>query len=331
MSVKKTGIVFGMGYDPWINLAAEEFLLQRLGPDEAMLYLWQNQHTVVVGRHQNAWRECHVARLEGDGGKLARRLSGGGAVYHDLGNLNFTFLLPKQAYDLHRQLKVILSAARAVGVEAEFSGRNDILALGRKFSGNAFYHGQRSSYHHGTILIDVDMGVLANYLNVPAEKMTAKGVASVKSRVINLRELVPTLSIEDMKSALARAFVAEYGGSGEEYSLGEFTDTAEFTALYAKYSSWDFRLGKSPDFDITYETRFPWGGIEIGLTVSGGVVEGARIYSDAMEAELIEPMADSLLGTSFARACLAERLLLLSKGHSSPLIAEVAAWLQGES
>jgi len=331
MTVKKTSIVNATGYDPYVNLAAEELLLNRLAPDEAMLYLWQNQHTVVVGRNQNAWRECHVENLHSDSGRLARRLSGGGAVYHDLGNLNFTFLLSKQAYDLHRQLKVIVNAAREVGIQAEFSGRNDILAGGRKFSGNAFYHGQNSSYHHGTILVDVDMSRLANYLNVPSAKMTTKGVSSVQSRVVNLREFVPALSIPDMKLALIKSFVAEYGGGGEQYSLADFMDTTEFKDLHDKYSSWDFRFGKSPHFDTTYETRFPWGGIEIGLAVTGGVVKAARIYSDAMESGSIELMADSLLGCHFERAHLALRLQEISRLHNSPLVAEVATWLKNEA
>ena len=330
MPVTSTRIVRATGYDPWANLAAEEFLLHRLSSSEATLFLWQNQNTVVVGRHQNAWRECQVEKLQAEGGKLARRLSGGGAVYHDLGNLNFTFILPKQDYDLHRQLKVILSAAREVGVQAEFSGRNDILAAGRKFSGNAFYHGSHSSYHHGTILVDVDMAKLSTYLNVPAAKMTTKGVSSVQSRVINLRELVPTLTIEAMKAALSHAFTEEYGVSVEQHSLAEFMGTAEYNALYEKYSSWEFRLGKSPQFDISYETRFPWGGIEIGLRVNNGVVSETKIYSDAMEAWLIEPIALSLMGTPFSGATLGERLEALSRHYNSPLISDIALWLQSE-
>jgi len=327
MSAMRTCIVLAQNCDPWENLAVEELLLNRVSPDEAVLYLWQNQHTVVVGRNQNAWRECHVDKLEADGGKLARRLSGGGAVYHDLGNLNFTFLVPRSVYDLHRQLSVILSAARSVGVEAEFSGRNDILAEGRKFSGNAFYHGRNSSYHHGTLLIDVDMSVLGNYLNVPAQKMTSKGVTSVKSRVINLRELVPTLSIDAMKEALIRSFIAEYGGEGESYNLADYKGSDQFRTLYAKYSSWDWRLGNSPRFDVTYETRFPWGGVELGLTVKNGMVSHAKIYSDAMEADLIESMANSLVGSIFELTHLARHLHALAVALGAPIVTEVAEWL----
>jgi len=326
----RTRLVLATGYDPWENLALEELLLNSVSPDEIVLYLWQNQHTVVVGRNQNAWRECHVDRLQQDGGKLARRLSGGGAVYHDLGNLNFTFLMPRGTYDLHRQLGVILHAARAVGVEAEFSGRNDILAEGRKFSGNAFYHGQNSSYHHGTILLDVDLSVLGNYLNVPVQKMTSKGVASVKARVINLNELVPTLSVDMMKEALIKSFSEEYGGEGESYTLANYKDTDQFRALYAKYSSWDWQLGNSPRFDVTYETRFPWGGIELGLTVKNGMVSQAKIYSDAMEADLILALAESLLGLAFEKTSLTEHLRTLPLAAQNNIIIDIAAWMERE-
>ena len=324
----KTSIVLAESFDPWQNLALEELLLSKVADDEAILYLWQNQHTVVVGRHQNAWRECHVEKLETDGGKLARRFSGGGAVYQDLGNLNFTFIVPKAAYDLHRQLKVILGAAREVGVDAEFSGRNDILAEGRKFSGNAFYHGRRASYHHGTILVDVDMTVLQNYLNVPVQKMASKGVTSVKSRVINLRELVPNLTIEQVKDAMRRAFIIEYGGTGDLVDIDRLTQAPESTMLYDKYSSWEWRLGKSPKFDVTLETRFPWGGVELCLMVSAGKIQAAKIFSDAMEAELIEPMADSLAGLTYDRSEMCEALQNLAKIHKNSIISDVAEWVK---
>jgi len=324
----KTSVIYADTFDPWQNLALEELLLQQVEDDEVILYLWQNQHTVVVGRNQNAWKECHVSKLEADGGKLARRLSGGGAVYHDLGNLNFTFIMPKPVYDLERQLSVILEAVRALGVSAEFSGRNDILAEGRKFSGNAFYHGQRASYHHGTLLVSVDMAVLPTYLNVPQQKMASKGVQSVRSRVINLCELIPNLTIEHTKEAMRQAFVKEYGGTGHIRSSGSLASTTDFKELTAKYASWEWRLGKSPAFDTTYETRFPWGGVEIGLMVRNGHVVDAKVYSDAMEAHLWEPMAQSLVGVAYNQDTMASALQALSETLSEPLVLEVAEWLK---
>ncbi|MBT9154004.1 MAG: Lipoate-protein ligase A [Firmicutes bacterium] len=314
-------------FDPYYNLALEELLLSHLGERQCVLYLWQNQRTVVIGRHQNAWRECLVDRIETAGGRIARRLSGGGAVYHDLGNLNFTFLVPREAYDLHRQLKVILTAVRELGIEAEFSGRNDILAAGRKFSGNAFYHGQQASFHHGTILLDVDLSILQDYLNVPPQKLAAKGVASVKSRVINLRELVPGLTIEHLKTAMQRAFLAEYGGGGEVMALEPLTTTPEFIFLMDKYASWDWRLGKTPAFDVIHETRFPWGGIELGLVVVGGKVTDAKIFSDAMDVDVIDAMVKSLIGIAYSRQAASNALSELANYTLNPLTREVAEWL----
>ena len=171
---------------PYGNLAREACLLEAVGVGECILYLWQNQRTVVIGRNQNAWKECRIEQLEADGGHLVRRLSGGGAVYHDLGNLNFTFLVREEDYDVSRQLEVLVGAVNRLGIHAEKTGRNDVTVDGRKISGNAFYRADGHCYHHGTILIDVDKASLSAYLNVSAAKLRSKGVDSVKARVANL-------------------------------------------------------------------------------------------------------------------------------------------------
>ncbi len=147
-------IIYGTGFNPWYNLAVEKRLF-RLGYDGVILYIWQNANTVVIGKNQNAWRECDLAAMEKDDVRLARRESGGGAVFHDLGNLNFTFLVPNELYDVRRQLAVIQRAVAVFGLETEQSGRNDLLLTenGCKFSGNAFQRSATHSLHHGTILI----------------------------------------------------------------------------------------------------------------------------------------------------------------------------------
>lgn len=177
--------------DPYKNLALEAWLFEN-GRQDVWLYLWQNQHTVVIGRNQNAWKECRLSALEADGGKLARRGSGGGAVYHDVGNLNFTFILPRDVYDLRRQLGVILAAMERLGIPARFTGRNDLVTQdGAKFSGNAFQFSAHTALHHGTILVAADMGALSQYLAPSKAKLAAKGVDSVRSRVCNLNTLRP--------------------------------------------------------------------------------------------------------------------------------------------
>ena len=155
--IEKVAVCHSESFDPYYNLAIEEVLLESVQQGESILYLWQNAATVVIGHNQNPWKECRVGHLEEDNGHLARRLSGGGAVYHDIGNLNFTFLCSDKDYDLKKNLSVIVEACRANGIAAEISGRNDILVQGCKFSGNAFYHTHGNSYHHGTLMVNVDV------------------------------------------------------------------------------------------------------------------------------------------------------------------------------
>ena len=242
---------------PYKNLAVEEYLLLHCRENECILYLWQNQNTVVAGRNQNVWKECLVSRLEEDNGHIVRRLSGGGAVYHDLGNLNFTFLVRKENYDVSKQLDVILKAVQKLGIAAEKSGRNDILADGRKFSGNAFYEKGDHCYHHGTLMVNVNMEDLSKYLTVSKEKLESKGVDSVRSRVVNLSEYVPELSIDLLKEKLREAFGEVYGlpvNTCETEDLNE----KEIKERTIHFASWDWIFGKKLDFQYELSHRFSW-------------------------------------------------------------------------
>ena len=223
-------------FDPFLNLATEQHLLDTVEGGCCLLYLWQNQNTVVIGKNQNPWAECRASLLESEGGHLARRLSGGGAVFHDLGNLNFTFLVPTEDYDLGKQQRVLLEACQSFGIPAELSGRNDLTADGRKFSGNAFYHNGPRSYHHGTLLVNVDGEKLSRYLTPTRAKLEAKGVPSVRSRVVNLMELCPSLSIDGLKKALVEAFEKVYGLKSAPRILTE-ADTARIGSLREQYAS----------------------------------------------------------------------------------------------
>ncbi len=289
--------------NPYHNLALEELLFQKIGPDEVILYLWQNQNTVVIGRNQNAWRECRLEAFHAQEGRLARRLSGGGAVYHALGNLNFTFLAGASYYDVARQTEVICRAVQSFGIDAQKSGRNDILANGRKFSGNAYHQTARASFHHGTILISSDLAQLGRFLAPSPEKLQAKGVESVRDRVINLRELCPEITVEAMENALIQAFSQVYGCQARSLTLSE-ADVKGLAALQARYESEDWRLGRLSAFTYEMRRRFSFGELELLFTVEKGAVQGVQVFSDAMDADWVDGLEEALLGLPFTAEAL---------------------------
>ncbi len=285
-------------FNPYWNLALEEELLNTVSNGTCILYLWQNKNTVVIGRNQNAWVECRTELLAQEGGYLARRLSGGGAVYHDLGNLNFTFIMPQADYDLEKQLRVIQTAIQKFGIPVVFSGRNDLLADGRKFSGNAFYHSAGKSYHHGTILIDVDEEKLSRYLSPSAAKLKAKGVSSVRSRVVNLSELNPNINHTDVKIELINALSEIYGLPTSEIilsdeQLGRIQSRSEF------FGSWDWLYGAPLPFSFSCEDRFQWGSIQLLLQVNKGRITNAKVYTDAMQWQIAQELETLLKDQMF--------------------------------
>ena len=296
--VTKIFIYNAQGTDPHENLATETVLMDSMQPGEAMLYLWQNLNTVVIGKNQNAWLECRTSLLEEEGGKLSRRLSGGGAVYHDLGNLNFTFVMCKEDYDLDKQIAVIQKACSLAGITAEKSGRNDLLADGRKFSGNAFYQDKVHAYHHGTLMVNVDKEKLGRYLSPPKAKLEAKGVASVRSRVVNLKELSPNLTIAGMRENMASAFQQVYGLKAESFVLSE-TMQAEICRLKDIYASWDYLYGTPLSFTFSCEEKFNWGYVGLQLDAKGGVIHDVQINTDAMDWTLPEFIVNALKGCRF--------------------------------
>lgn len=287
--------------DPHYNIATEKYFLDHVEKGQCILYLWQNKNTVVIGRNQNAWAECRTTLLEEEGGKLARRLSGGGAVFHDLGNLNFTFVMCDEDYDLDKQFEVIKAACEGLGISVEKSGRNDLLADGKKFSGNAFYHSQGHAYHHGTLLVSADMEKLSRYLTPPKAKLEAKGVSSVRSRVTNLIDLCPGLTIQMLKEQMQKAFETVYGMDAETLTLDKDA-LAEIDSSKEKLSAWQWCYGPRLPFSFACEARYQWGSISLQLQVEGGRVTNANVYSDAMEWELADTVCQALTGCRFTTA-----------------------------
>lgn len=317
--------------DPWWNLAFEEYLLSQVGENQIFFYLWQNQNTIVIGKNQNPWKECALELLEKEAGKLARRISGGGAVFHDLGNLNFSFLVHRPHYDLTRQLQVILDALQNLGISAQFQGRNDLTCEGRKFSGNAFCFRPQSALHHGTILLSADLNKLTRYLQVSGEKIRSKGVDSVRSRVINLSQCLPSLTIAILKEALIQSFQKIYPGPSRFYQEREI-DFAPVQTLYQKQASWDWRYGEAPQFDLCLRNYFPWGTVEMVLQLRNATIEKAILYSDAMDEAFIPALACRLEGCKWQGAALAKAIRSYGwEKETTPLAEDIALWLEKES
>ncbi len=287
--------------NPYYNIALEEFLLKDAAAEECILFLWQNERTVVLGRNQNLWSECNLDALQQAGGSAARRLSGGGAVFHDMGNLNFTFLVRKAHYRVSRQTEVILRAVRSFGIPAQRAGRNDLLIDGKKFSGNAYYKAGELCYHHGTILINVDTSAMSVYLSPSAQKLQAKAVPSVKSRVCNLTEYNAGITVEKMQEALLDAFATVYGDSPHPYDASRLNAEA-IACGQAKFASWGWLAGRKIAFDAQWHRRFDWGEVSLQFAVSQGCIKDVAVWTDALDETLAARVQQALLGTRFVQA-----------------------------
>ncbi len=306
--------------DPAHNLAVESALLAGAKAGECVLYLWQTQHTVVIGFNQDPWRECRIADLLESDGHLVRRPTGGGAVYHDLGNLNFSFILPKEDYDVPRQLSVILEALRAFGLAAEATGRNDITLDGFKFSGNAFLQQGGFCLHHGTLLVDVDLEKLSRYLMPSELKLQSKGIPSVRARVINLRTACEAVTVEALRGALAQALGKVYGAPVEACAA---PGDEAFRTLEEKYRSKKWVLGRDMTFDRVAHDRFPWGEARVGVTLGHRVVTDAALYTDAMDPSLAVALRDILVGAAFT----ADVMHGLQRAHSGTPLGDILGLL----
>lgn len=297
----------GTSTDPYANLAREQVLARAVRPGECLMYLWRNDHTIVIGRNQNAWKECRVADFETDGGRLARRLSGGGAVYHDKGNVNFTFAAREDDYDVERHLHVICEAIRSFGLAAAVSGRNDVVIDGAKFSGNAFFRSGDMRCHHGTLMINVNMEALSHYLVPDKKKLQAKGIDSVRSRVVNLAALDERINVETLSKALIDALSKVYGQQALPLPLTRIHED-EIEQARQHFASWEWNFGEAVPFTHSFEERYPWGALDIELAIEDGLIQQAHISSDALDADFIEQLAAALPGCRYERTALRERL-----------------------
>ena len=295
--------------DPAFNLAAEEYVFEKLPRDAMYVMLWQNDNAIIVGKHQNTLAQINEAFVREKGIKVVRRLSGGGAMYHDMGNLNYTIIADGDGdLDFGRFCRIVLDALARVGVKGELNGRNDMTIDGQKFSGNAQYAKQGRVMHHGTILFDSDSSVLAGALQVDEAKIKAKGVKSVRSRVTNVRPHLPKdMPLKQFKKVLLGSILTQF--PGEEYVFTP-EDLAEIEKLSLRYRDWEWNYGKSPACDLVRKQRVEGcGTVEAYLSLDQGRIQQLQFRGDFFSAREPEGLAQRLVGLPLERQALAAVLL----------------------
>ncbi|WP_312128485.1 lipoate--protein ligase [Lysinibacillus capsici] len=299
-------------HDPRINLAIEEYLLKTMDVEkEPVLLFYINQPSIIIGKNQNTIEEINTDYVEDNGIIVVRRLSGGGAVYHDLGNLNFSFITNDDGDSFMNYKKFtqpVVDALAKMGANAELSGRNDILAEGRKVSGNAQFSTKGRMFSHGTLMFDTEIDAVVSALKVKKDKIESKGIKSIRSRVANISEfLKEQMTVEEFRLEILKSI---FGGE-ENIRYYELTedDWANIHKLSEeRYQTWEWNFGKSPRFNIQKTHRFPTGGIDIRLEVNHGVMEEVHIFGDFFGVGDMADIEQRLVGTNYDRAAIAKAL-----------------------
>ncbi|MGM0566793.1 MAG: lipoate--protein ligase [Bacteroidota bacterium] len=287
--------------DPYYNLATEEYVLHHFENDTFML--WRNEPAIIVGKHQNTLAEINVDYVKEKDIPVVRRLSGGGAVFHDLGNLNFTFTQrgnKEELINFQKYTKPIIDILKELGIDARFEGRNDITIEGKKFSGNAEHVYRDKVLHHGTLLFSSEMTDLSAALKVTETKFKDKAVKSVRSRVTNISEHLPEehkdLSVLDFKNRVMNHIVNHFPDT-ELYQLTEEDDQAIKKLVEEKYETWDWNFGYSPQYNFSQTIKTDGGHIEINLDVHDGLIKQAKFYGDYFNSKPTHVIEDLMSGT----------------------------------
>ncbi|MFH7818295.1 lipoate--protein ligase [Neobacillus thermocopriae] len=304
--------------DPRINLAIEEYALKNLDINETYLLFYINEPSIIIGKNQNTIEEINTEYVEKNGIHVVRRLSGGGAVYHDLGNLNFSFITKDDGDSFHNFRKFtepVIAALKKLGVNAELSGRNDIEVDGRKISGNAQFSTKGRMFSHGTLLFDSEIENVVSALKVKKDKIESKGIKSVRSRVANISEfLEEKISIEQFRSLLLK-FIFDGQEQVQEYVLTEEDWEKIHQLSKERYQNWEWNYGKSPKFNLQHSQRFPAGSIDVRLDVNKGMIENCKIYGDFFGVGDVGEIEEKLIGIRYEKNEIEKALADLNTHH----------------
>ena len=304
-------------FDPYFNLALEEYVFDNLPRDTSYIMLWQNDNAVIVGKYQNTAREVNEAFIREKGIKVVRRLSGGGAVYHDLGNLNFTIIADAavaEKIDFAYFVSPVLGMLKSFGVSALATTRNDITVDGAKFSGNAQYIKRGRVMHHGTILYDSDLSVISSALTPNQDKFRDKAIKSVRSRVANLKPCLGNVSLQELKEAFVREMAKSQDVQHREFTPADIEAAQAISA--SRYSTWDWNYGKSPGYQLEKRRRIDGvGSIEVFLSTEEGRLSAFKTYGDYF-GEGDEPeLTGKLLGCKLEENSLRQALAGMDVGR----------------
>ncbi|MCG7334371.1 lipoate--protein ligase [Sporosarcina sp. ACRSM] len=298
--------------DPRINLAIEEYALKTMDIDkDSYLLFYINEPSIIIGRNQNTVEEIDTDYVDTNGIHVVRRLSGGGAVYHDLGNLNFSFITKDDGESFRNFKKFtepVVQALAEMGVKAELLGRNDILVEGRKISGNAQFSTNGRMFSHGTLMFDTEIERVVKALKVRKDKIESKGIKSIRSRVANISEfLEEPMTIEQFRMEVLKSI---FGGEEKiqymELTEDDWTKIRELSA--ERYANWDWNYGKSPKFNMQHSHRFPVGGIDVRLQVNKGIIEDVNIFGDFFGVGDVAEIEEKLKGVQYDRQSIGEAL-----------------------
>lgn len=339
---KPMRIILSHSTDPWYNLSMENYLLRSISKDEEVLFLYQNIDSVIMGRFQNPWIECLVEKLEEEGINLIRRQSGGGCVFHDLGNSCFSFISGHKKQNRVQNLELVAQAVSKFGIEIEVNERHDLIKKQNnkifKVSGSAFKEIKDASFHHGTLLINSDLNKLQKFLNPDRHVMKALGTASVKSPVMNLGPLNPDLNHKTFCNELAQTWIDFKGKSCTIESLESSTHDQvndihfkqEVQDFYSNLKSWSWNFGETPKFTLALTHRFQWGAVDLRFDTHKGIVQKAQLFTDAFHPELAGPIGESFNGRPYRGSELKDALedTLVSFPWMSIEVKDMVQWLE---
>jgi len=316
------------------NLAAEEALVAQKSSSLPSLFFWRNSPAVVIGRHQNPWKECRLYKLEDENISLSRRYSGGGAVYHDLGCTIFTFICPmtnssNPSNMIDHNFDVLISGLYSLGLDVSRRGRNDLVVGDHKISGSAFKQTADMLIHHGTILVDTDMTKLSSLLTPSKLKLESKGISSVRARVSNLTTVHPNLSHETVIDSIASRFSPNYVPEIIDDSIQA---SPVFQRHLTQLKDWNWRYGSTPEFSHHIETRIDQVGcFDLHYQVNHGKISKIRLFSDILYPDLVDAIESKLVGIDYSidriRECLNDLVCAEKSNEKRHVLEQFQAWL----